>query len=146
MQLKSVELAHKAANEFHLKHMGERYIEVFQCSLHDMSLMLATSQANQMASHHIKHINNNNNFVPALSPLPVPHVHNFLPPSPSLHPMISAVPAIFNATGYHQLSPTVNPVGFLPAHPLSLVRAMVGRLPYLVLSVSIDKSKIVFPI
>lgn len=41
--------------------MGERYIEVFQCSVQDMTWMLATSHANQLAAQQMNQINNNNN-------------------------------------------------------------------------------------
>lgn len=59
--MKNPDQAHKCANDLHLKHMGERYIEVFQCSVQDMTWMLATSHANQLACQHLNQINNNNN-------------------------------------------------------------------------------------
>lgn len=41
--------------------MGERYIEVFQCSVQDMTWMLATSHANQLACQHLSQLNNAKN-------------------------------------------------------------------------------------
>lgn len=41
--------------------MGERYIEVFQCSVQDMTWMLATSHANQLACQHLSQLNNTKN-------------------------------------------------------------------------------------
>ncbi|XP_028392192.1 epithelial splicing regulatory protein 1-like [Dendronephthya gigantea] len=40
IELKSAEHAQKASESLHKKHIGERYIEVFQCSSSDMRLML----------------------------------------------------------------------------------------------------------
>lgn len=61
VQLKNPDQAHKCANDLHLKHMGERYIEVFQCSVQDMTWMLATSHANQLACQHLSQLNNAKN-------------------------------------------------------------------------------------
>ena len=58
--MQNPDFAHKCANDLHLKHMGERYIEVFQCSVQDMTWMLATSHANQLAAQHLNQLNNNN--------------------------------------------------------------------------------------
>ncbi|XP_065064441.1 epithelial splicing regulatory protein 1-like isoform X2 [Rhopilema esculentum] len=143
VQLKSAESAHKAANELHLKHMGERYIEVFQCSIHDMSLMLATSQANQMAAQHLNRVNNNNtctsngvstnnnnnnsnNFIPT-SPLPIQQGHRLLSPTGSnsmVLPIIPAIPTVVNGH-YPHLSPTVPHGEFFQAHPFPYVSPMI---------------------
>eukprot|EP00111_Clytia_hemisphaerica_P019117 TCONS_00056438-protein len=57
VQMKNPDQAHKCAGDLHLKHMGERYIEVFQCSVQDMTWMLATSHANQLACQHLSQLN-----------------------------------------------------------------------------------------
>lgn len=143
VQLKTPELAHKAANELHLKHMGERYIEVFQCSVHDMSIMLASSHANQMSvqqknqlinsSNNNNNNNNtnlsnhsNNNFIPS-SPLAMHHGHPLLSPSSSnamVHPLLPPIPTVFNGR-FAPMSPTISPNGFYPPHAFSLVSPMV---------------------
>lgn len=139
VQLKTVELAHKAANELHLKHMGERYIEVFQCSVHDMSLMLATSHANQITAQHLNHMNNNsntspqsnnNNFIPT-SPLPIHH--QLLSPTGAngmVHPMLPHVPTMYNGQ-FPQMSPTITPNGFYAAHPFSVLNPVVRSFLHL---------------
>ena len=137
MQLKSPEFAHKAANDLHLKHMGERYIEVFQCSVHDMSLMLATSHANQL--QHMNQLNNNNNntnsscppnhnsnsFVPG-TPLALHPGHPLFSPTSSngmVHSLIPPVAPMFNGQ-YPPISPTLSPNGFYP-HPFSFINPVV---------------------
>ena len=136
-------MAHKAANELHLKHMGERYIEVFQCSVHDMSLMLTTSHANQMAAQHLNHLNNNNNTTPQnnsngtfMPNNPLPVHHQLLSPTRSnglVHPVLPPFPPMYNA----QLPPpTLSPNGFYPAPAFSVMNPVVRSLhscPYCVL-------------
>jgi len=62
VQLQNPEQAHKCATDLHLKHMGERYIEVFQCCVQDMAWMLATSHANQIAAQQMSCANNSKRF------------------------------------------------------------------------------------
>ena len=63
MQLLSSEHAQDAASSLHKQHMGERYIEVFQCSANDIATILATGAYNHATK--IQHYNNynfNNNY------------------------------------------------------------------------------------
>lgn len=90
--MKNPDNAHKCANDLHLKHMGERYIEVFQCSVQDMTWMLATSHANQLACQHLSQINNNNtkNINKSVSPVSSSSTNKttFQPTTPSPPPLI----------------------------------------------------------
>lgn len=137
MQLQNPDQAHNCANELHLKHMGERYIEVFQCSVQDMTWMLATSHANQLAAQQMNQIsnskNNNNNSTSyqrhSKSPSPPPvqqttqvsqPINGLItsPPAPPpittttfLPPNVSSIPVYPN-----QYQPIMTPVpaGYLP--------------------------------
>jgi hypothetical protein len=53
--MKSADYAQKASESLHKKHIGERYIEVFQCSSSDMTLMLMNGISNHR--HHNTWIN-----------------------------------------------------------------------------------------
>jgi hypothetical protein len=90
VQLQNPDYAHKCANELHLRHMGERYIEVFQCSVQDMTWMLATSHANQLAAQHLNQLNNNSlkNNVSDVDN----NNHHQTTPSPSILPTTQAPP------------------------------------------------------
>ncbi len=135
MQLKSVEIAHKAANELHLKHIGERYIEVFQCSVHDMNLMLATSHANQISAYtNNNHTSNKTCIHPA--PAHAQHCHRLLAPASNAfihHPIMSTVPSIYNNNNsnnnnnYQHISSPVRPIHFFPPLPFPLVAPLVSR-------------------
>jgi len=88
--MKNPDQAHKCASDLHLKHMGERYIEVFQCSVQDMTWMLATSHANQLACQHLSQINSTKNVKAPQTNNPQQNVikPNFQPTTPSPPPTI----------------------------------------------------------
>ena len=135
MQLQNPDQAHKCANELHLKHMGERYIEVFQCSVQDMTWMLATSHANQLAAQQMNQIsnskNNNSNstsFQPQSKTPSPPPVQQTTQVSQPINRLITTPPPPITTTTFltHNVSPipvypnqyqpimTPVPAGYLP--------------------------------
>lgn len=81
--MKSTEHAQKASETLHKKHIGERYIEVFQCSSSDMTVLLMNGISNHR--HH-------NPWIGApYSPRTPPHV-----PTAFTYPSVSstAYPAV----------------------------------------------------
>ena len=86
--MKTAENAQKASESLHKKHIGERYIEVFQCSSSDMTLMLM----NGISAHR-----HHNTWINApYSPRTPPHVHTtFTYPSASTaYPSVSSPPNV----------------------------------------------------
>lgn len=151
VQMQNPDQAHKCADDLHLKHMGERYIEVFQCSVQDMTWMLATSHANQLASQHLNQANNNTNknnsnnngtnYHPQTPSPPPPHLQTTQ--SPPMNGLISTPPPTITTNGY--LTPSLSPVpmytnpyppmlspipaGFLPPPHLSPTHGVPPALP-----------------
>ena len=86
--MKTSENAQKASESLHKKHIGERYIEVFQCSSSDMTLILMNGISAHR--HHSTWIN------APYSPRTPPHVHTtFTYPSASTaYPSVSSPPNV----------------------------------------------------
>jgi hypothetical protein len=101
--MKSADNAQKASESLHKKHIGERYIEVFQCSSSDMTLMLMNGISSHR--HHNSWINT------PYSPRTPPHV-----PSTFTYPPVSTPPNVPHSSGASPLtmisvpsSPTLSP-------------------------------------
>ena len=107
--MKSADQAQKASESLHKKHIGERYIEVFQCSSSDMTLILMNGISN--GRHHSTWMNT------PYSPRTPPHVPTtFSYPSPSTaYPPVSTPPSVPHSSASPLAiisvpsSPTVSP-------------------------------------
>lgn len=62
VQLISSDYAQDAANGLHKQHMGERYIEVFQCSANDIATILTSAFNHATKMQHFNNYNFNNNY------------------------------------------------------------------------------------
>ncbi|XP_047130922.1 epithelial splicing regulatory protein 1 [Hydra vulgaris] len=126
VQLQTADQAHTCANDRHLKHLGERYIEVFQCSVQDMTWMLATSHANQLASQQLNHANKNVSIYHQQSPT----YHTAT--APQYHPSTPSPPPVIQTTSAPTIiaPPPLTSTGILT--PISPIPIYTGQFPQII--------------
>lgn len=126
VQLQTADQAHTCANDRHLKHLGERYIEVFQCSVQDMTWMLATSHANQLASQQLNHANKNVSIYHQQSP--TYHTAS----APQYHPSTPSPPPVIQTTSAPTIiaPPPLTSTGILT--PISPIPIYTGQFPQII--------------
>ena len=94
--MRSAEHAQKASESLHKKHIGERYIEVFQCSSADMAFMLMHGIPNYRHQHNTWV---NRPYSPRTPPL-VPSTFTYPSVSSSAltYPPVSSPPSVSHAS------------------------------------------------
>ena len=95
--MRSAEHAQKASESLHKKHIGERYIEVFQCSSADMAFMLMHGIPNYRHQQHNTWVNRP--YSPRTPPL-VPSTFTYPSVSSSAltYPPVSSPPSVSHAS------------------------------------------------
>ncbi|CAB3978688.1 epithelial splicing regulatory 1 isoform X6 [Paramuricea clavata] len=157
IEMKSADNAQKASESLHKKHIGERYIEVFQCSSSDMTLMLMNGISSHR--HHNTwintpysprtppHVPSTFTYPPVSTPPNVPHSSASpltmisVPSSPTLSPRV-----YMTSPGYMSYpSQSYNVFNFSYPTPSVAVEGNMPHTPPVISPAAYDNSAVFFP-